>query len=79
MNRAIERSLAQAEVHAVLEIRKAGAKNWQAAAWYLERRWPERWGRTSRERAVESKDRPSPEQLAAQIREFLKQTGGNDP
>ncbi len=66
------RALAQAEIREVLVINKAGPKDWRAAAWILERRWPERWGRTTRDRAVEAQDRPSPEQLAAQIREFLK-------
>ena len=30
-----------------LLIAKAGEAQWQAAAWFLERKHPERWGRTS--------------------------------
>lgn len=38
---------AQAESRAVAVIAKAAEHHWQAAAWYLERRAPARWGRTS--------------------------------
>jgi hypothetical protein len=30
-------------------IRKASRKQWTAAAWILERRWPQRWGRIERQ------------------------------
>ena len=70
--RAVYRALAQAEIRDVLVINKAGPKDWRAAAWKLERRWPERWGRTSRERAQDVIDAESPEKTAARIRDFLK-------
>ena len=72
LRRDVGRALAQAELRAVLVIQKAGAKQWQAAAWFLERRWPHRWGRTSRERAQDAIDAESPEKTAARIRDFLK-------
>jgi hypothetical protein len=40
-----EQALAHAEVHSVAAIRAATKENWQAAAWLLERRHPDRWGR----------------------------------
>jgi hypothetical protein len=42
---AIARASATAEVHAVAILRKAMSDDWRAAAWYLERRHPERWRR----------------------------------
>ena len=35
----------EGEVTRVSEVQTAGATDWRAAAWYLERRYPERWGR----------------------------------
>jgi hypothetical protein len=36
---------ARAEIRAVAFINKAGQEDWKAAAWYLERKHPGRWGR----------------------------------
>ena len=41
----IEKALAEAEMRDVQTISKASEKNWQAAAWRLERKFPARWGR----------------------------------
>jgi transposase len=41
----LEKSLAEAEVRDVLTIGKAAQDNWTAAAWRLERRNHERWGK----------------------------------
>ncbi len=40
---AIDRALAEAEVQAVGVIRAAFKDDWRSAAWYLERRHPDRW------------------------------------
>lgn len=52
----------QAESHAeascVMGIFKAGKRQWQAFAWYLERKYPDRWG--FRKRKDEGDDRRSP-------------------
>ncbi len=40
---ALTRAEADAEAASVARIRKAGQKDWRAEAWYLERRYPERW------------------------------------
>jgi hypothetical protein len=42
---AVERAVAEAEARDVALIARAAEKNWQAAAWRLERRAPARWGR----------------------------------
>lgn len=42
---AVKKALAAAEVRDVMLIGKAAETQWQAAAWRLERRFPERWGR----------------------------------
>jgi hypothetical protein len=42
---AVERALADSEMHDVLLIHQAAKDAWQAAAWRLERKFPDRWGR----------------------------------
>lgn len=43
---AVKRAEAEAEALRVSRISKAGKDgNWQADAWYLERRYPDRWGK----------------------------------
>lgn len=39
----LDKAIATAEDRAVAGIQKAGAQSWQAYAWYLERRHPDRW------------------------------------
>lgn len=46
---AVEKTRAQAEVRAVALIRKAAMDGtWQAAAWFLERSHPHKWGRQNK-------------------------------
>jgi hypothetical protein len=45
---AITKALAESETALVAHINRAGDKSWQAHAWLLERRFPERWGRKDR-------------------------------
>lgn len=42
---AVERAAGEAEARDVIVIGKAAEKQWQAAAWRLERKEPKRWGR----------------------------------
>lgn len=42
---AIEKALAEAEMNDVKRITAAARKDWHAAAWRLERKFPSRWGR----------------------------------
>jgi len=46
----VEEAKAAAEVHNVAVIQKAAEKQWQASAWMLERRHPDRWGRNDKHR-----------------------------
>lgn len=45
LREALEKAEADAEQTALKIIRAAAPKNWQAAAWMLERKNPDRWGR----------------------------------
>lgn len=49
---AVKNAEAAAEDKAVRKIVAAGTETWQAAAWYLERKFPDRWAR---------RERPSPD------------------
>ena len=42
----VKRALSESEVTGIARIRSAAADSWQAEAWYMERRFRERWGRT---------------------------------
>lgn len=42
---AVQKALADAEIRDVATIVKASTEHWQAAAWRLERKYPDRWGR----------------------------------
>ncbi len=42
---AIEKALADAELRDLLTIARASESQWQASAWRLERRYPEKYGR----------------------------------
>ena len=44
----VKNATAWAEVNALDTIRSASATNWQAAAWFLERKAPDRFGRVQR-------------------------------
>lgn len=46
------RAEAQAEIHATECIRQAALTNWRAAAWWLERRHPEDWGKPTAARVL---------------------------
>ena len=41
----VTQARAQAEMRNVLRIQKAADESWQAAGWWLERSFPQRWGR----------------------------------
>ncbi len=57
---AIQEAEAYAEGSALQNIREAGKQTWQAEAWYLERKFPERWGR--RHEQLMNRDRSAEEQ-----------------
>jgi len=41
----IKKAEAEAEMNAIQNIQTHAAENWTASAWYLERKFPEKWGR----------------------------------
>lgn len=48
LHQQVTRARAQAEVRAMATIQQAAPENWQAAAWFLERTAPEKFGRRER-------------------------------
>lgn len=44
----IRKAQAESEMRDVMLIGKAASEQWQAAAWRLERRYPDRWGKKER-------------------------------
>lgn len=63
---AVEKAEADAVVISVALIRSAAQKNWQAAAWWLERRYPDEWGRKDR-LALETVKRTEAEKMARDL------------
>jgi len=55
---AIEKARAEAEQARVKTIKTASKKQWQAAAWLLERQHPDRWGRRDRHEITGAKGGP---------------------
>lgn len=51
----VKASEAEAEMKMVSRIKSASFKSWQAAAWYLERKHRDRWGRVMQEGAGNAK------------------------
>jgi transposase len=45
---AVHEAIASSEIRDVALIAKAATEQWQAAAWRLERRYPDRWGKRER-------------------------------
>ena len=54
----VEKARAESESRSVALVAQAAATNWQAAAWLLERRWPERWARPSQREKDEGAGAP---------------------
>lgn len=64
----LEEAEAEAEVRNVAIVQRAAEKQWQASAWMLERRHPDRWSRNDKHRLevkaeVEVDDRSSRDKL----------------
>ena len=64
----VKKAQAQSEAMLVGLIGQAAQKNWTAAAWRLERKYPDKWGRTERNVAT-AQDDPVKE-LAQQIQDL---------
>jgi len=64
----VKKAQAQAEAMLVGLIGQAAQKNWTAAAWRLERKYPDKWGRTERNVATATDD--PVKELAQQIQDL---------
>lgn len=52
---AYDKAIGDSEIKLLKRIKDAGAKDWRALAWIMERRWPERWGKNRAEAPDENK------------------------
>lgn len=55
---ACEKAMASSELGDLKTIAKASARQWQAAAWRLERKYPDRYGRKDRHEVTGAKGEP---------------------
>jgi hypothetical protein len=60
---AIKRAMAEAELRDVMVINRAAQTTWQAAAWKLERKYPNRWGLRSKHEIVGADKEVKPVQI----------------
>ncbi len=70
---AVDQALASAETRDVALIGQAAEKEWQAAAWRLERKFPDRWGRRYKHEVEATAGRGSLEGLLEQLG-FIRKT-----
>ncbi len=68
---AVEKARAEAELDAIRTIREAAPRSWQAAAWYLERSYPKRWGRQAPEPSPKLASDGQPAISIAQLHDLL--------
>jgi len=67
----VEAARAEAEVRAVARVTQAAEKDWRAAAWFLERRCSQRWGRSP----VEDSDNSKPLSVQPAVIELARGLG----
>ena len=67
---AVHAALAEGEAQDLERIGNAASEQWQAAAWRLERRHPERWSRNDRVK-VEAKIDVSDDELASKLARLI--------
>jgi hypothetical protein len=65
----VDHAKAEGEARNVALVAKAASTSWQAAAWMLERQYPERWGRPS-QRAEEPPTKSGPADPFAELDEL---------
>jgi len=73
---AVEQALAAAEVRDVALIAKAAEKEWTAAAWRLERKFPAKWGR--RIAVDEGEKRNTARSALVEMMQRLREEAGDD-
>lgn len=76
---AIEKADAEGELSNIRTIKSASASTWQAAAWLLERKHPERWGRRDRMDVTQMNltpdDAPDEDAKASLVEEYFRVRG----
>ena len=70
----VKKARATAQIHALAMVRRAMPDHWQAAAWYLERTDPKRWGR----KLAPPEPQPAPPPRAS-ITIFIRNGRSKDP
>jgi hypothetical protein len=69
---AVNRAVAESESRDLATILKAASTQWQAAAWRLERRFPERYGRFDRMKVEGKVDHDGGVSLAAKLTALIE-------
>ena len=78
---AIKKADAEGQTSLIKEVRTAARKGqWQAAAWLLERKWPNLWGKQEKRLIEHSGELKtvSIEKRVTELKEFLKEEVGDD-
>ena len=68
---AIKEAESLAEARTVMKIQTATEDHWQAAGWYLERKFPDRWGRRDRSHIELSDSREVVERVPPSLSEVM--------
>lgn len=76
---AMDEALAKAEIRGVTTIAAAGAKQWQAAAWLLERTRPKRFGRKLLELTGANGGPIQTEERGTALLDTLRRLAGDEP
>ena len=75
----VEIARAEAEVESVQMVKMAARNGtWQAAAWYLERSFPQRWSRNRIEEIIEEKEEADPQLALTKLLARLEAIDAND-
>ena len=72
---AVKKAEADAEVRTVALIETAAHENWQAAAWWLERKHNERWGRKERQEITGAEGGPLQVVTWSQLHDAIPKEG----
>ena len=76
---AVQKALAESEMRDVLNISRASEIQWQAAAWRLERKFPDKWGRVNRTSELDRKEQIARiNKLEAEIEKIEKEIKENE-
>jgi hypothetical protein len=80
---AVKAARAEAEVRSVAVIQNASRKTWQAAAWFLERSFPQHWARTDRHEVTGANGGPvelnvDTDALESKLRQLIAKRKGED-